>query len=457
LVGKANRFSEMKKYIELIFYVSFGAGMAFGTSSFTMMSGLFEITTTIWVVTAICLSGFLCILISSSVAELASMYPSSPGIRTYLKVAFDNRVSLLLVYLYLIFMVLVAGVESYMFALVAKAIFPNVSAVLVVLGLLAFTITVNMLGLELPRGLQIITTFVLILGILVLGVFGVIHSPGGTARLMQESGDNLQQLKLLPAAIIMAVFLFTGFEWVTLLGFSPKSYERRIPISMPLAILTNMFAYTIFVVGMSFQIPRSEIIKTTVPQVPYFVHMLGSSGVYFAWAFSLLAVFSTFNAGIMGGSRLIYVLTREGNLPKWCAKMSLRTGAPIGGIIVLGSLATISSLLVLTYHVEILAAVIGSTIVSFVYAAFMWAVIRLRKSNPDARRSFRTPVPAWLQWMIIVIMPLMGILTLFSQVGSMYIPAGGLLIFTVLATILARWSWKRTANQALSRQARENV
>src|SRR2546428_84125 len=340
----------MKKHIELMFYVSFGAGMAFGTSSFTMMSGLFEITTTIWVVMAICLSGFLCILISSSVAELASMYPSSPGIRTYLKVAFDNRVSLLLVYLYLIFMVLVAGVESYMFALVAKAIFPNASA-----------------------------------------------------------------------------------------------------------ILTNMFAYTIFVIGMSFQIPRADIIKTTVPQVPYFVHMLGSSGVYFAWAFSLLAVFSTFNAGIMGGSRLIYVLTREGNLPKWCAKMSLRTGAPIGGIIVLGSLATVSSILVLTYHVEILAAVIGSTIVSFVYAAFMSAVIRLRKSNPDAKRSFRTPVPAWLQWLIIVIMPLMGILTLFSQVGSMFLPVGGLLIFTVLATILARWSWKRTANQALRRQARENV
>jgi amino acid transporter len=448
----------MKKYIELMFYVSFGAGMAFGTSSFTMMSGLFEITTTVWVVIAICLSGLLCILISSSVAELASMYPSSPGIRTYLKVAFDNRVSLLLVYLYLIFMVLVAGVESFMFALVVKAIFPNVSAIAVVLGLLAFTITVNMLGLELPRGLQIITTFVLILGILILGVIGVVHSPAGSVRLIQESGDSLQQLKLLPAAIIMAVFLFTGFEWVTLLGFSPKSYERRIPLSMPLAILTNMFAYTIFVVGMSYQLPRADIIKTTVPQVPYFLHMMGHYGTYVAGGFSLLAVFSTFNAGIMGGSRLIYVLTREGNLPKWCAKMSLRTGAPIGGIIVLGSLATVSSILVVTYHIEILAAVIGATIVSFVYAAFMWAVIRLRKSQPNTKRSFRTPVASWLQWSIIVIMPLMGILTLFSQVGSMFLPVGGLLIFTVLATILARWSWTRTANQELARQAaRENV
>lgn len=448
----------MKKYIELLFYISFGAGMAFGTSSFTMMSGLFEITTTLWVVIAICLSGLLCILISTSVAEMASMYPSSPGIRTYLKVAFGNRVSLLLVYLYLIFMVLIAGVESYMFSLVAKEIFPTVSSIVVVLGLLAFTITINLLGWELPRGMQIITTFLLIVGIIVLGIIGLVHVPEGTTRLVQDSGNSWQQLALLPAAVIMAVFLFTGFEWVTLLGFSPKSYERRIPLSMPLAILTNVLAYSIFVVAMSFQLPREILAgEPHSPQIPFFRHMLGNYGIYVAGGFSLLAVISTFNAGIMGGSRLIYVLTREGNLPKWCATMSLRTGAPIGGIIVLGSMATISSLLVVTYHIEILAAVIGSTIVSFVYAAFMWARLRLLKTQPNAKRSFRSPVPAWMQWAIIVIMPIMGILSLFSQVGSMYLPVAGLLLFSGLAAILARWSWTRTANQELTRQARENA
>lgn len=439
----------MRKYLELAFYISFGAGMAFGTSSFTMMSGLFEITTALWVVIAICLSGLICVLISGSVAELASMYPSSPGIRTYLKVAFDNRISLLLVYLYLIFMVLVAGVESYMFALVARGIFPHISALSLVLGLLAFTITVNLLGWELPRGLQIITTFVLIVGILILGFYGMLHAPTHTYRNVIAAGDVLQQLKLLPVAIIMAVFLFTGFEWVTLLGFSPKSYELKIPISMPLAIITNVLAYTFFVVGLSFQLPREKIAASPIPQVQYFVELFGPSGRFIAWAFSLLAVFSTFNAGIMGGSRLIYVLTREGNLPKWCAKMSLRTGAPIGGIIVLGCLATISSVLVVQYKLELLAAVIGSTIVSFVYAAFMLSVIRLRKTRPTARRSFRTPVALWLQWLIIVLMPLMGILTLFSQVSMQYQPVVGMIILVIISIVLAHWSMLRTANQEL--------
>ncbi|HYO90366.1 MAG TPA: APC family permease, partial [Pyrinomonadaceae bacterium] len=241
-------------------------------------------------------------------------------------------------------------------------------------------------------------------------------------------------------------------------GFSPKSYERKIPLSMPLAIITNMVAYTIFVVGMSFTLTREQITATPVPQVPYFGLMLGQAGAYVAWAISLLAVFSTFNAGIMGGSRLIYVLTREGNLPKWCAKMSLRTGAPIGGVAVLGTLATISSLIVVTYELELLAAVIGSTIVSFVYAAFMLAVIRLRKTQPDAKRSFRTPMAQWMQWLVIVLMPLMGILTLFSQVGMRYRPIIGMVVAIIIATLMARWSLLRTAAaQQLRKPSRGNA
>lgn len=439
----------MKKFIELAFYVSFGAGMAFGTSSFTMISGLFEVTVTPWVIVAIFLAGLFCILISNSVAELASMFPSSPGIRTYLKVAFADRFSLVLVYLYLIFMVLVAGVESYMFALVTKAVFPSLPGIGLVLGLIAFTVVVNLLGWELPRGLQIASTFLLILTILALGVAGL-SAPAGAVTITAAGG--LSQLKLLPAAVVMSIFLFTGFEWVTLLGFSPKSYERRIPLSMPLAIVTNMVAYTVFIIGLSAQLTRSEIVASPTPHVPYFGLLLGGPGSWVAWGLSVLAIFSTFNAGILGGSRLIYVMTREGNLPAWCAKISLRTGAPVGGILLLGGLATVSSVLVVTYELELLAAVIGSTIVSFVYAAFMLAVIRLRKSRPEAKRSFRTPVARWLQWAIVFLMPLMGVASLFSQVSMQYRPAIGILIFTVISVIMARWSLLRSSGQAVRRQ-----
>lgn len=437
----------MKKFLEILFYVSFGAGISLGTSSFTMISGLFEVSNSFWVLVALCLAGLFCILISTSVAELASMYPSSPGIRTYMKRAYGNRTSLVLVYLYLIFMVAVAGVESNMFALVVKTIFPQASTALVIAGLLAFTMTINLLGLELPRGLQILTTVFLILSVVAVGMWGILQVPPEIMRArFLESQDVVGNLKVLPALTVMAIFLFTGFEWVTLVGLNPAAYKRRIPLAMPAAIVINIVAYFIFTAGLMLRTTREDIVATTAPQIPYLNGLSGVYGLAFAFGISILAIFSTFNSGIMGGSRLIHIMTREGNLPAWCAKMSLRTGAPVGGIVVLGCLVTFSSLLIVRYDLALLAAVVGAAIASFIYAAFVLAAIRLRTKQPDAKRSYRSPLARWLQWSIILFLPLMGIQSLFSVSHMHYRPGLTLVVIIIISLLMARWSLLRTSN-----------
>src|SRR5437764_2638237 len=241
----------MKKVFELTFYITFGAGIAFGISSFQVISELFKGVNSFWVVVAICFAGLFCMLISSAISELASMYPSAPGIRTYLKVALPPRFSLLLVYLYLMFMIMVAGIESYLFAKVVGELFPSWPKLTVVLGLLAVTVIINCFGLELPRGVQMVTTMSLIFSVLVLAVIGTFHGNfHWSSKLVSAPG----QLSALPGAIGAAIYLFIGFEWVTMLGFNAKSYERKIPVSMPLAILTNIVAYSIFSIALSFQV-----------------------------------------------------------------------------------------------------------------------------------------------------------------------------------------------------------
>src|SRR5947209_11264155 len=339
-------------------------------------------------------------LISTSIAELASMYPSSPGVRTYLKVALPARTSLFLVYLYLMFMIMVAGIESYLFALVVRHLFPGIHPLVLVLSLLVATVIVNLLGLELPRGVQMFTTAALILSVLCLGIAGAashlgsLHGNAGavTTRPLSQIGDSVGA----------AVYLFIGFEWVTMMGFTAKAYERKIPVSMPLAIVTNIIAYCVFSLALVSIVPVKEITKTAIPQIPYFVHMFGPRCSIVGLVLSILAIISCFNAGIMGGSRLVYALAREGSLPKSWAKMSLETGAPIGGVLVLGVLASIASVIIVQYELEEVAAVVGSAIVCCVYAAFMWAVLRLRKTQPNARRTFRSSLPVWLHWVLIV-------------------------------------------------------
>jgi amino acid transporter len=442
----------MKKAFELGFYVTFGAGIAFGISSFTILSELFKVANSFWLVVSICLAGLLCMLISSSIAELASMYPSSPGVRTYLKVALPARTSLFLVYLYLMFMIMVAGIESYLFAQVVRKLFPGIPPMVLVLSLLAATVIVNLLGLELPRGVQMFTTATLILSVLVLGITGAGSHLG---NLHWNSGIfSDHPFSQIGNAMGAAVYLFIGFEWVTMMGFSAKAYERKIPISMPLAILTNIVAYCIFSLALATRLPVAAITDSAIPQLPYFVQVFGPRGSVVGLVLSILAIISCFNAGVMGGSRLIFALAREGSLPKSWAKMSLNTGAPIGGVLVLGTLASIASVVIVKYELEEIAAVVGSSIVCCVYAAFLWAVLRLRKTQPNARRTFRSPLPAWLNWALMIVLPIVGILALFGIKGrtlEVLATAAGLVVLSALTVL---WSTKYKNQAALRLEAR---
>jgi ethanolamine permease len=439
----------MKKAFELGFYVTFGAGIAFGISSFTILSELFKVASSFWLVISICLAGFICMLLSSCIAELASMYPSSPGVRTYLKVALPPRTSLFLVYLYLIFMIMVAGIESYLFALVVRQLFPHLPALAVVITLLVCTVVVNLLGLELPRGVQMFTTTALILSVLFLGVAGAAPHLGNLhwgANMF--SGHPLSQIS---DALGSAVYLFIGFEWVTMMGFSAKSYEHKIPISMPLAILTNIVAYCIFAMALAARMSTDAVTASAIPQLPYFVQMFGPRGAYVGLALSILAIVSCFNAGVMGGSRLIYALAREGNFPKSWGTLSLTTGAPIGGVLVLGVLATIASVIIVSFELEEVAAVVGSGIVCCVYAAFVWAVLRLRKTQPNARRTFRSPLPIWLHWVLIVALPAAGVAALFGIKGKtvqVLATTAGLVLASAITVL---WSTKYKNNEAALR------
>lgn len=374
------------------------------------------------------------------------MYPSAPGVRTYLKVALPPRTSLFLVYQYLIFMIMVAGIESYLFAQVVRALFPHLPALAVVLGLLVLTVIVNLLGLELPRGVQMFTTTALILSVLVLGGIGagplLAHLHWNPAVMAN------QPLSQIGGAMGAAVYLFIGFEWVTMMGFSAKSYEHRIPLSMPLAILTNIVAYSIFALGLAATLPVSKITERSIPQLPYFLQMFGPRGTYVALALSILAIVSCFNAGVMGGSRLVHALAREGNLPKSWGVISLRTGAPIGGVLVLGTLASIASILIVEFELEEVAAVVGSAIVCCVYAAFMWAILHLRKTQPNARRTFRSPVPLWLNWVLIVLMPASGLWALIAEPGKRSQMIATALGLTVISAIAVEFSVRYRKNEA---------
>jgi amino acid transporter len=436
---------------EFAFYLSVGVGMALSCSSFMMVAGLFEVTSLLWILIALVLGCVFCAALALSIGELAGMYPSAPAIVTYFKAAFGDRIALIFIYLYLAFIVLIAGVESYLFGRVAEAVFPGLPPLAVVVALLASVVVANLLGLELPRLIQMVLAAAAVTVILLLGVLGTVRDPGATGDAL-GTGDVLSSLALLAAAIGLTVFLFMGFEWVTPVGLRPDAYARKIPWAMITAVAVLFVAYAVFLLGIGATLPRSAFEDELIPQVPFFSDVLGDTGKYLAGILSLSAIVSTFNAGMMSASRLIYAVARQGHLPRWAASIRPSTGAPFGAVLLLGSLGLASAFVVGGLGLQLVAAVIGAALICAIYAGYMGSSLRLRKRDPERPRPFRSPVPAAVQKGVIGLLVLIGIASLFSLPDRIPEAVAGVTLAVVLAVLLSGWSIRRTADAPVPRR-----
>ena len=323
---------------ELLEYVSISVGMAMATACFMTVAGMFGASDGYYLLGGIALAALMCMLASASIAEIASRFPAAPGITTYLKVAFGETLSMPMVLTYLTLVVSLAGVESYLFAAMIEEFLPGLASPFVLaIGMLVLVVITNLSGIEMSRRLQTFTTVMLALGTAGLSIALIFTAPGE----MPPPGPNQAELEgVLPfvTASAMAVFLFIGFEWVTPLGRSPESYRRLIPLSMPIGIAVLALMYGLFAFALWLHLPGEEIALTALP---HFLagHIVSSEyGRYGAAFISLLTMMTSFNAGLMGASRLMYAMARQKNLPQIFATMSAR-GVPVNVVLLIGGIA----------------------------------------------------------------------------------------------------------------------
>lgn len=438
----------MKKLSQLAEYVALSIGGALAASSFAILSDLLSLATGIWLLLAIVLSGVLCMVISASVAELASMYPSAPGIRTYLKAAYGDRMSLFLTFLALLMVPIFAGVESYICMLTIKGVFPSLSLYWAVTVVFVVVISLNLAGIEIPRRTQMVMVFTFVLSVIGIGICAICGSTSGILSIApRETAGGGVSLLNLGGAMGGAIFLFMGFEWVTPLGRSPAAYKHMIPISMPLAIGFLILMFVLFSAGLTLRLTPVQITGNQTPHLVLGTMIFGPRGDYAMAFLSILAMLTTFNAGLMGASRLIYGISREGVLPPWLSQVSLSTGLPFRTILLVGFAGLFVALVELYYNLHMQAALICAAIYCLLYSSLLFAVPHLRRRDAAAKRSFSSPVPTVLQGAVGVVMLLLGFATVFSKIAlgrTSFLWLCQLMVFSLILTLyLARRRDKR--------------
>ncbi len=425
----------MRQLREFIDYAAISTGMALAISCYAVIADMLRIEYGALIALAILFAALICMLAALSVSELAGMFPSAPGIRTYLKQAFGNEFSLLLTFIYIGMVMLVAGVESFAFARIATSLGLGLPEPVLAALLIITVVLLNLRGIELAYKTQTILTVVLVaafvgVSIYALGLKATVV-PQTVATITPDWANNL------PILTGMAIFLFIGFEWVTPLGRRPESYRRLIPWSMPMAIVLLTILYGLFVMALLHVMPGKHPAMTNVPQLLLGQILLDKTGLYLMAFLSVLAMLTSFNAGLMGASRLLYAVAREGELPKWCASLSLPACIPYAAILIIGTGSLFAALFATLFHSYLAMAMVAAVITCLTYLALVLANLRLRYIQPERARPFRNPLPRLVQLLIAVLFLALAMLTLVSATEGNVV--GIMLGMVLLAIVVSRF------------------
>ncbi len=177
--------------------------------------------------------------------------------------------------------------------------------------------------------------------------------------------------------IASSVLIFVSMEGFEILSNSVeemKNPNRDLPVGMFLSIIIVLILYvsvalvTVAVLGTEGVADFKEVILSESAS-----KFLGTAGIGLMVFAAIVSAASAINATLLGSSRLSYMLSHEGIIPKALAKINPTTRVPARAIAISG---VISIIFVLAFNIEIVALA-ASIIFMFIFGAVNISGVKL--------------------------------------------------------------------------------
>lgn len=193
-------------------------------------------------------------------------------------------------------------------------------------------------------------------------------------------------------------FAYIGFDAVSTAAQEAKNPQRDLPIGIlgSLAVCTVLYiAMALVMTGMA---PYGEL------DVPHPVDVaVSKAGPALSWLAMIVDIGAIAGLGsvvlvmLMAQPRIFYSMSRDGLMPAAFGRVHRRFRTPHIATLITGSVATLIAGL---FPIKLLGELVSiGTLFAFIIVCA--GVLVLRRTDPDAKRTFRTPLTPWV--------PLMGI------------------------------------------------
>ena len=395
--------SELKKSLGMfdIIALAFGAMVGWG---WVVLAGDWILAAGTWgAMLAFMIGGLAVIMIGVNYAELASSMPVTGGEHTYTHRALGVTVSFICSWSILFGYFSVVAFEAVALPTVVEYFIPNynqgylwtiagwdVYATWVGVGMLG-SIIVTWLNI---RGMEVSAWFqkTAVLGILFVGTLlfigAVIYNPANSTAV--QAPAFIGGIGGMMTVIVMVPFMFVGFDVI------PQAAEE-IDLTRPNIgkfLIVSIIIAVMWYVGVAWSVGR------TLPLIQAQGSTLATADAmtnawHGKWAGILLVIggvlgiLSSWNAFLIGGSRLLYAMSKAHMLPAFLGKLHPKYKTPKNAILLIGGLATLAPLFGRKMLVWIVDAGGFGIVIAYTCVAISFLVLRYRE--PDMVRPFRVP------------------------------------------------------------------
>ena len=411
--------------------VVLGLGVTIGAGIFSLAGQQAASTAGPGVLLAFCIAAFACLVAGLCYAELSSVLPVSGSAYTFTYVIFGEVWGWLIGWALMLELLLAVAVVARVWSQYAIATLDDFGIVLpsgwedyagfeasrdlIAAGIILLLVLVVVFSTRLSLGVLWVAVIAKLVVIAIVVVVGALHvkaanytpflpasrpaEPGADASVLQSlAGETPNVFGVVGVFTASAVvfFAFLGFDIVATAAEETRSPQRDVPrgIIATLVLATVLYlSVAAVLVGMrpydqlGGSAPVSEAFRAVGADVSARLINIGA----------LLGLTTVIIVVLIGQSRVVYAMARDGLLPAGLATVT-RLGTPARATLLVGTCAVV---LAVTAPVLLLAEMVNiGTLFAFLFVAI--GVLVLRRTRPDLPRGFRIALSPLVPTLAIV-------------------------------------------------------
>lgn len=396
-----------------IIALAFGAMVGWG---WVVLAGGWVISAGIWgAVLAFLIGGLAVIFIGFAYAELAASMPITGGEHTYTHRALGVHVSFICSWSILFGYLSVVAFEAVALPTVIEYLIPNFNQGLLwnVAGwdVYASWAAVGMLGSILVtwlniRGMEVSAWFqkLAVAGILFVGTLlilgAILYSPAESTAV--QAPAFIGGIGGMMAVIVMVPFMFVGFDVIPQAAEEIDLTRPKIGIFLLVSLVVAVAWYAGVAWSVGKTLPLIEAQNSTLATADAMTNAWGGkwAGILLVMG-GVLGILSSWNAFLVGGSRLLFAMAKSHMLPGFLAKLHPKYNTPVNAILLIGGLATFAPLFGRQMLVWIVDAGGFGIVIAYTCVGISFLVLRYRE--PNMVRPFRVPAGKLVGMITIVL------------------------------------------------------